>query len=296
MATTSGPDDLTQFRRALTRASAGLARELPWIGAEPWGVLVSEVMLQQTSAPRVIEPWTRFMELFPRVHDCAGAPLSDVLRAWEGLGFPRRARFLHETSRVLVASYDGRIPREPVVLEGLPGIGAYTSRAVAVFAYGEPFGVLDTNVGRVLARAVANRPLRYREAMHLADQVRGRADSRRHNQAMLDLGARFCRPVPRCEECPVRRQCRWHLEGGADPAPSSAAVSRPQARFEGSMRQLRGQILRLLGNGPTRRAAIDAAAQGFDAAEVTRALSGLRDDRLIEVAGGRWALAGERVV
>src|SRR5271155_3499156 len=158
--TTSGRSDLVAFRRALRRAAPGLQRDLPWLNdARPWAILVSEVMLQQTSTSRVKEPWERFLALFPTPAACADAALSDVLVAWSGLGYPRRAKALHDAARIIRNAFGGVVPDTVDDLVRLPGVGASTARAVATFAFAKPVAVLDTNVGRVLARAVANAPL-----------------------------------------------------------------------------------------------------------------------------------------
>jgi len=254
-ATTSGPKDYAAFRRALRRVAPRITRPLPWIGHEsPWAVLVSEVMLQQTQASRVIEPWRRFVERFPTPSDCADASLAEVLTQWRGLGYHRRAKALHLAATVLRDEFDGVVPREVARLRTLPGVGEYTASAVASFAYGEEVAVLDTNVGRVLARALENRRLGVKEARDLATQLLPRSKGAAFNQAMLDLGAQFCRARPNCAICPLEAHCAWRQHGGEDPAPRSAGVSLPQPRFEGSNRQLRGKILDALRQGPhTRR-------------------------------------------
>lgn len=207
-------------------------------------------MLQQTSTARVKEPWARFLELFPTPTALADAALSDVLVAWSGLGYPRRAKALYDAARVIRDEFGGVVPDTVDDLLALPGVGEYTAHAVASFAFAEPVAVLDTNVGRVLARALANAPLRRVEAQRLADELLPSRESASFNQAMLDLGAQYCRAAPLCDACPVRRQCAWHLRGGSDPAPLSAGVSRPQAPFRGSNREQRGRVMRLLHDGP----------------------------------------------
>jgi A/G-specific adenine glycosylase len=249
--TTSGPSDLVAFRRALRKAAPSLRRDLPWLKSpESWAVLVSEVMLQQTSTARVVEPWAKFLKKFPTAESCARAPLAEVLVAWSGLGYPRRAKSLHDASRIIRDNFNGEVPREVEQLRALPGVGEYTSHAVASFAFGTRVAVLDTNVGRVLARALANRPLRMNEARELAHELLPKGNVATFNQAMLDLGAQFCRAAPRCVECPLALSCAWRRDGGPDPAPLSAGVSRPQAPFAGSNRQLRGRVLRALHDGP----------------------------------------------
>jgi A/G-specific adenine glycosylase len=228
-----------------------LRRDLPWLNSpSPWAVLVSEVMLQQTSTSRVVEPWRKFLVEFPTADSCARAPLAEVLVAWSGLGYPRRAKSLHDAARIIRDDFDGEVPHEVEELRTLPGVGEYTSHAVASFAFGRRVAVLDTNVGRVLARALANQPLHLGEARALARELLPKNDAASFNQAMLDLGAQFCRATPRCDQCPLARSCAWRRDGGPDPAPLSAGVSRPQASFIGSNRQLRGRVLRALHAGP----------------------------------------------
>jgi A/G-specific adenine glycosylase len=216
-----------------------------------------------------------------------------VLRAWRGLGYPRRARRLHETAAQIVEHHGGRVPSDPLALRALPGVGPYTAAAVASFAFGRRVAVLDTNVGRVLARAAANRRLAPAEARELAQALLGRSDPRIFNQAVIDLGAQFCRARPLCGACPVARACRWRLAGAPeDPAARSAAVSRPQGAFAGSLREARGRVLATLEDGPSARARLQGVVgPGHD---VTRVLDTLAADGLVETRRGVWALARGR--
>jgi A/G-specific adenine glycosylase len=250
-------------------------------------------MLQQTQTSRVVGPWTSFLERFPTPGDCADAPLSEVLRAWEGLGFHRRAKFLHEAAVMITRDFGGVVPATVVELRQLPGVGSYTANAIASFAFGHPVAVLDTNVGRILARAVANERLSPADAQRRADELRGSSDSRQFNQAMLDLGAQFCTSRPACETCPVSRHCRWRQEGGDDPAVLSGGVSKKQSTFAGSDRQLRGRILATLRTSATSYADLLANAGTDDDERVQRILQGLLADGLVEARGARWHLAGE---
>ena len=216
-------------------------RDLPWRRTrDPWAVLVSEVMSQQTGVERVVGKWTAFMERYPTPADLATAPLGDVLEIWTGLGYPRRARALREAAQRIA---EHGWPRDIDGLMELPGVGAYTSRAVAAFAFGRHVGVVDTNVGRTLARW-CGRPLRSAEAQQLADSLVPEGEEWLWNQVMMDFGASVCTArTPHCETCPVRDQCGW-AGSGDDPAARSAAVSRPQSRFAGSDREARGRLLR----------------------------------------------------
>jgi A/G-specific adenine glycosylase len=270
----------------LRRVAPVIARDLPWVAHEdPWAVLVSEFMLQQTQTSRVVSPWRAFLDAYPTPNDCANATLASVLQRWSGLGYHRRAKALHDAARMIRDEFNGEVPDDVDDLRRLPGVGDYTANAVASFAFGEPVAVLDTNVGRILARALENRPLRPSEARHAANALLPRRESASFNQAMLDLGAQFCRSSPRCDECPASGVCRWHLEGGPDPAPHSAAVSRPQSTFAGSDRQARGRVLAALRVKPESETHL--VAQLGDVGEVRAAsvLASLLHDGLVERTG-----------
>ena len=225
-------------------------RDLPWRRTrDPWGVLVSEVMAQQTQVARIIPRWEAFMERFPTPESLAEAPLADLLRLWQGLGYPRRARALHEAARRIRDS--GRFPSTVEQLMDLPGVGPYTARAVAAFAFDLDVGVLDTNVGRLLARLAGER-LRPAAAQSMADDLVPKGDAWIWNQVVMDFGATVCTArTPRCDGCPVNKQCAWAgSTERTDPAQGSAGVSGKQARFEGSDRQARGRLLAALVDGP----------------------------------------------
>jgi len=282
------------FRRALLRAAPTLERPLPWINhADPWAILVSEFMLQQTQTGRVVGPWAAFLERFPTPTVCAHAPLSEVVRAWSGLGFHRRAKFLHEAAIAITTDFGGTVPDTVSELRQLPGVGSYTANAVASFAFGRPVAILDTNVGRVLARAVANKRLTPRQAQELATDALGGSESRVFNQAMLDLGAQFCTSRPRCDDCPVSRVCRWRHEGGDDPAVLSGGVSKKQSAFVGSDRQIRGRLLAVLREGSASTATLRARAGTEDNVRVAAVLQTLLADGLIERRRSTWHLAGD---
>lgn len=242
-------------------------------------------MLQQTQALRVVEPWTKFLARFPDARSCADATLADVLVAWRGLGYHRRARSLHAAARVIRDQFDGAVPRDVADLLTLPGVGRYTAGAVASFAFARRAPLVDTNVGRVFARALANRALRVGEAYELAEGLLPARSSARFNQALIDLGAQYCRATPRCERCPLRRSCRWRGEGGDDPAPSSAGVSKAQAPFAGSTRQVRGRLVEALREGERDRA--DLALSARDVA----VLEDLLRDGLVRRTESGYALA-----
>ena len=226
-------------------------REFVWRNTrDPWAVLVSEVMLQQTGVARVIPKWGAFMEAFPTPSDCAQSALGDVLRLWQGLGYPRRARNLHAAAGVIAREHGGEVPDSLDSLLALPGVGAYTARAVLAFAFEYDVAVVDTNIARVLARLKGER-LTPKRAQVAADELLAEGTAWLWNQAFMDLGATVCRPVPLCDECPWFEFCAWRGEGD-DPAVGSAGVSAPQGRFEGSARQARGRLIKALGEGSVR--------------------------------------------
>ena len=250
-------------------------------------------MLQQTQTSRVVAPWTRFIEAFPSPTSCADAPLSDVLRLWSGLGYHRRAKALHDAARMIRDDFAGEVPNNVLDLRRLPGIGEYSSHAVASFAFGRPVAVIDTNVGRVLARALTNRTLKVREARVEANELLPRTNAASFNQAMLDLGAQFCASTPRCALCPVARSCKWNLEGGPDPAPRSAGVSRSQSTFQGSDRQVRGRVLAALRDKPQSVRELLRCVDDVDAKRGATLIADLVADGLVEHRGRLVCLFGE---
>jgi A/G-specific adenine glycosylase len=234
-------------------------RPLPWRATrDPWAVLVSEVMTQQTGVDRVVPRYHAFLARFPDPATCAAASAGEVVRLWAGLGYNRRALNLHGCAVAVVERHGGDLPDDLGELLALPGVGPYTARAVLAFAFERPVGVVDTNVGRVLARW-SGRPLRRADAQALADRLAGAAArgggerSWRWNQSVMELGAAVCRRrQPDCGSCPVAERCAWAGSGLAppDPADGSAGVSTGQPRFEGSDRQGRGRLVAALCGGP----------------------------------------------
>lgn len=222
--------------------------------SDPYAVLVSELMAQQTQAARAADAWTGWMARWPTVQALADAPVADVLRAWAGLGYNRRALSLHRAAQAIVAEHGGVVPADVAALEALPGIGPYTARAVAAIAFRVPVGAVDTNVRRVLGRVAAGAPeaLTPGEIQALADAVvpRERPDAWTH--ALMDLGARLCRPAsPRCGDCPAAAWCRYAV--GERPAVGAASggahahrpqpARRPEPPFPSTRRWLRGRIM-----------------------------------------------------
>jgi A/G-specific adenine glycosylase len=241
---------------------AGSGRELPWRATrDPYRVLVAEVLAQQTQAARAAAAWPRFLERFPDVHALAAAAPAEVLRAWQGLGYNRRALALRRTAQAVVER--GGWPGTVEELAGLPGVGPYTARAVSCFALGLRVAPVDTNVARVLVRSLAGTDpadLTAAARQRLADQaLPPAADPWAWSSALMDVGALHCRPRPRCAGCPLEATCRWRALGAAAP-PSRP---RAQAPFATSDRRWRGAVVRALAAAPggLDRAALAAAVQ-----------------------------------
>lgn len=229
-------------------------RDLPWRRSrDPWAVLVSELMLQQTQVSRVAERYVRFLARFPTVRACADAGVGAVIDEWAGLGYNRRAVHLHAAAVRCVERHDGELPDTLDGLLDLPGVGAYTARAVLVFAHERDIGLVDTNAGRFVARALAGAPLPPKQAQATADAAVPEGWGWTWGQAVFDLGASVCRKrAPRCDECPIRSHCAWAVAGFPEPDPigGSAGISAPQSRFDGSDRQGRGRLVDALRAGP----------------------------------------------
>jgi A/G-specific adenine glycosylase len=245
---------------AILQWAASQGRDLPWRHTrDPWAILVSEVMAQQTQVDRVIPKWELFLSQWPTPKDCAAASLGDVLRLWQGLGFPRRAKQLHAAAQELAGFQ--QFPQTLPELLALPGVGPYTARAVLAFAFEQDVAVVDTNTARVLARW-NNRVLNRADVQVEADAALPEGAGWAWNQALLDFGSLICtRTNPHCDECPVQTTCAYGRDAGekADPANGTAGVSVPQSRFQGSDRQLRGRLLRAAATGGLARSAAPVA-------------------------------------
>src|SRR5690242_5977892 len=272
-------------------------RDLPWRrpGVTPWQILVSEFMLQQTPVARVESIWLDWVARWPTPSATAAASAADVLRAWGKLGYPRRAKRLHECATVIAERFDDAVPSDVETLLTLPGIGAYTARAVACFAYQQRVPVVDTNVRRVVARAVhgkadAAASPSPRDLDEVAALLPNDADEPRFSVALMELGATVCTArSPQCGLCPLSA-CAWRSRG----FPAGTSARRVQ-RYAGTDRQVRGRLLDVLrGNdSPVTRAQLDVAWL-TDTAQRDRALDSLLVDGLVEqTADGRFALAGE---
>ncbi|CKI44798.1 A/G-specific adenine glycosylase MutY [Mycolicibacterium smegmatis] len=270
-------------------------RDLPWRrpGVSAWQILVSEFMLQQTPVSRVEPIWQAWIERWPTPSATAAAGPAEVLRAWGKLGYPRRAKRLHECAVVIASEYDDVVPRDVDTLLTLPGIGAYTARAVACFAYQASVPVVDTNVRRVVTRAVhgtADAPASTRDLDMVAALLPPDDTAPTFSVALMELGATVCTArSPRCGICPLSH-CRWRSAGFP-----AGTVTRRVQRYAGTDRQVRGKLLDVLraSTTPVPRAQLDLAWPA-DPAQRDRALDSLLVDGLVEqTADGRFALAGE---
>jgi A/G-specific adenine glycosylase len=274
-----------------------VARDLPWRrpGTTAWGVLVGEVMLQQTPVSRVTPVYEDWLRRWPRPADLAAEPAGEAIRAWGRLGYPRRALRLHQCAGEVTLRYGGVVPRGVPELLSLPGVGAYTARAVAAFAYGAREPVVDTNVRRLVARAHGGRPDGglATSAADLATVAgllpASPARAARASAALMELGALVCTARrPACESCPLRRDCAW-LRAGRP----AASAPRPRPGYAGTDRQARGVLLGLCREHP-RGVPADVLADAWpDPAQGKRALAGLLADGLVVPTGhGRYGLPG----
>ena len=274
-------------------------RDLPWRAGDvtPWQILVSEFMLQQTPVARVLPIWPDWVARWPTPSATAAASQAEVLRAWGKLGYPRRAKRLHECATVIAQDFADVVPDDVDVLQQLPGIGSYTARAVASFAYRQPVPVVDTNVRRVVARAVhgqadAGAPSVKRDHADVEALLPEADRTARFSAALMELGAIVCTArSPRCAGCPLRHSCSWRLAG----SPPGTAPKRPAQRYAGTDRQVRGCLLDVLRDSAVAvtRADLDVAWP-VDAVQRERALTSLLGDGLVEqLADGRFALPGQ---
>jgi A/G-specific adenine glycosylase len=264
-------------------------RAYPWrVRPTPYRVLVSEVMLQQTQAARVAPAFRSFLRRFPSVRALANAQRSEVIRAWGNLGYNRRAVALAEAARAIVGKHGGRIPRDIEALRDLPGVGPYTAAAVAALAFGVPVSAPDVNVRRVVSRA--------RLGLEPVDAGAGavdvaaaawldRRDPGTWNQILMDLGREICRPIPRCERCPIEGDCRFRRWGRVPARPA-----RRQGRFDGSFRQVRGRVMAELRVRSSASVGSLAVALGEPRERVAAAVRTLAADGLL--SAGPAALAG----
>jgi A/G-specific adenine glycosylase len=282
-------------------------RDLPWRSRrDPYRVLVSEFMLQQTQAERVAPRFEAFMQQFPTFAALASAPTADVLRAWSGLGYNRRALRLQAIARLVVTNHGAMLPREIAALRLLPGIGPYTAAAIACFAFGVQVPAVDTNVRRVLQRVVLGGETAGRRGERQTSEIAakllpvGQADD--WNQALMDLGASICTArLPACDQCPLAALCRYR-QGALRSAPAIGArvpaAARSAQPFVGSTRYYRGRVVRILTSLEAGEA-LPMAALGpqlkegyasYDAGWLEGVLEGLEQDGLVALERGEGEL------
>lgn len=267
------------------------ARDLPWRAENypAWGILVSEIMLQQTPVVRVIPRLELWLQRWPTPADLAASPVGDAVRAWDRLGYPRRAMNLHAAAVAITERHNGVVPESVTELLALPGVGDYTARAVAAFAYGHRHPVVDVNVRRVLARAVAGdgepgpasakRDLPAMEAQLPEDPT----EARLANAGIMELGATVCTArAPRCDVCPLRESCAWRAAG----YPAFLGTRSPvQKKFEGSDRQVRGKILAELRASDIPVTHAEISLVWADVVQRERSLASLLADGLVHTSG-----------
>lgn len=302
-AVTSDASDADEIETALAQWWHDNARDLPWRFGRttPWGVLVSEVMSQQTQMGRVVPYWTAWMERWPDAAALAEAPKSDVITAWGRLGYPRRALRLRECAHVVACDYADELPRTYDELLALPGIGDYTASAVLSFAFGERIAVIDTNIRRVLSRAFvgvesfggAASPAERALAKRLLPDD-GFAKCRRFdrpsvvwNQSVMELGATVCTAKsPLCDACPIAAQCAFLRNGRPG---LGERRTRPRQRFQGTDRQVRGLVLNALRGLPDGETTLDRGSVEKlwkDHVQLDKCIASLDEDGLIEILPG----------
>jgi A/G-specific adenine glycosylase len=281
--------DLPDVHDRVLRWYADHARDLPWrsVDATPWGVLVSELMLQQTPVARVLPVWEAWMERWPTPAALAADPAGEAVRAWGRLGYPRRALRLHAAAVAITEEHGGEVPDDLAALRGLPGVGDYTAAAVASFAHRQRHVVLDTNVRRVLGRAFAGKelpgPSVTRAERDLAAELLPEEPETAAAWAVgvMELGALVCTAgAPRCAACPLEDLCAWHTGG----RPAYDGPVRKVQTYAGTDRQVRGRLLAVLRDDPdpVHRSRLEAA--WADPVQRERCLAGLVEDGLV-VAG-----------
>ena len=274
------------------------ARDLPWRrpGVGAWAVLVSEVMLQQTPVVRVLPAYAAWLDRWPTPAALAADSPGEAVRLWGNLGYPRRALRLHAAAVALGERHDGTLPRTVPELLALPGVGDYTARAVAAFAFGQRVPVVDTNVRRVVARAVEGRadaPVTRRDLALVESLLPLRPDQAvRASIAFMELGALVCTArAPRCPSCPIQQECAWAAAG----SPATVDPGRRTQSWTGTDRQARGRLLKVLRDSadPVEQEQLDRVWE--EPAQRDRALAGLAVDGLVvRLPDGRYALPGKQ--
>lgn len=272
---------MNSLEKPITQWFAKNKRELPWRATTPWGVMVSEFMLQQTPVARVLPKWIEWMERWPTPAELAKATPAQVITAWGRLGYPRRALRLHESAKIIARDFENEVPDSEEVLRSLPGIGDYTAAAISAFAFGANTLVMDVNIRRVLVRVLDGKEhptssptVRERES-RLAILPRRNADN--WAAATMELGALICTSKnPSCNDCPIISQCKWRKNG----YPQSELVRKSQD-WHGTDRKCRGTIVQALRESES--LTVSAIKKLWpDESQVEKALETLLEDNLIE--------------
>lgn len=290
---TSGASDPAAIRRKVMRWYRENGRhDLPWRSTrDPYAVLVSEVMLQQTQVDRVVTHYYKWLERWPSLAALASAPVAEVIRAWRGLGYNRRALNLHRLAVITVEVHDGALPLAERTLRSLPGVGEYTTAAVRCFAGEERVVVADTNIARLTGRAIlgcANqRDVRPADIHDALAQLLPENGARDHNLALMDLGAMICTArAPKCDVCPLVAVCRWRSEGYRQ----SPSANQPVPKFETTARFARGRIVDSLRESPATTDELREMLPERHRVRVDGYLAGLAKDGLVVEVDGVWRL------
>ncbi|WP_083730794.1 A/G-specific adenine glycosylase [Protofrankia sp. BMG5.30] len=296
-----GPGASTAFSDAVLEWYATHARDLPWRHPEasPWAVLVSEIMLQQTPVNRVLPAWQAWLDRWPAPSALAAEPAGEAVRMWGRLGYPRRALRLHQAAVAITEEHHGLVPDDLEHLLRLPGVGTYTARAVAAFAFRQRHAVIDVNVRRLVGRAVNGRDDQRtavsRRDLELVESLlpHDAESAAQASAAFMELGALVCvARTPRCEACPLRWECAWRRAG----SPAAADTGRRTQSYAGTDRQVRGKLLAVLRESPVPVPQDVLDTVWDEPVQRGRALHGLLDDGLVvAVAPGVYALPGEQV-
>lgn len=261
-------------------------RDLPWRATTPWGVMVSEFMLQQTPVVRVLPKWKEWMERWPKPGDLAEATPAQIITAWGRLGYPRRALRLHECAKIITRDFNNTVPRDEISLRALPGVGEYTAAAIAAFAYEERTLVLDVNIRRLFSRAIDGLEFPKASSSKVEQSLRlGLLPGKEAHiwaAATMELGALICTSRnPNCSQCPIKEQCVWR---GLSYPPSE--IKRKTQSWHGTDRKCRGVILQgLRENQSLTQSAINKLWE--DSSQVEKAIKTLLADQLIQSLPGK---------
>jgi len=264
-------------------------RDLPWRKSTPWGVMVSEFMLQQTPVNRVLPIWAEWMERWPTPKDLASAKKSDLLKAWGRLGYPRRALRLHEAASIIAKDFNNQVPAKPEDLRNLPGVGEYTAAAIMAFAHKKSSLVLDVNIRRLFSRVLDGEEL---PALHITNHERESrtalipTNAHTWAAATMELGALICTATkPKCEICPLSNLCLWRAKG----YPPSQNVKKKAQKWHGTDRQCRGTIIEHLRTNENSTIK-NLQTLWQDKSQLEKCLASLIKDGLIEKKKEKYSL------